>query len=239
MHDARMDLTDFVPSGNQAVDPALYEIENSALDRSGLMWTELVRLAPWQDRVLLDLGCGSGFWLPHYRDATEVIGVEPDSTLLDLARARPGGAQVLHGSAEHIPLPDDRIDVVHARFAYFFPHRDFDPAPGLVEVGRVLRPGGALVVIDNDTEDGEFADLIRASPWADSQGQDTYAREWWAGHGAITTPVLSSWEFDSRAELEAVLRLEFPRDVADGWLAAHPDRTHLSYGYLLHTWRQD
>lgn len=116
-----MDFTDFVRASNQGADPGLYEIENGAIDRSGLLWSELARLALWPGRVLLDLGCGSGFWLPRYRDAAEVIGVEPDASLLDLAGDRPGQAQVLHGSAEHIPLPDDSVDVVHARFAYFFP----------------------------------------------------------------------------------------------------------------------
>lgn len=144
-----MDFEDFVRSGNQAVDPALYEIENTAIDRHGVLWAALEDQAPWQGRVLLDLGCGSGFWLPRYQDAAEVIGVEPDTDLLDLARARPGGARVLHGSAEHIPLPNASVDVVHARFAYFFPHSDFDPTPGLVEVARVLTPAGRLIVIDN------------------------------------------------------------------------------------------
>ncbi|WP_238348488.1 class I SAM-dependent methyltransferase [Ornithinimicrobium pratense] len=231
-----MDFEDFIRAGNQGVDPALYEIENAAIDRRGLLWAALQRQGPWEGRVLLDLGCGSGFWLPRYEGAAEVIGVEPDANLLDLARARPGRARVLHGSAEHIPLADDSVDVVHARFAYFFPHHGFDPTPGLVEVGRVLKPGGRLVVIDNDTEEGEFASLLKASPWAASQGQDTYALHWWADKGARTTPVMSSWEFDTRADLEAVLHLEFPQDVADDWLHEHPDRTGLSYGNLLHTW---
>lgn len=234
-----MDLSDFVRSGNQGANPALYDVENAAMDRHGELWSALQELAPWQDRVLLDLGCGSGFWLPRYQDAAEVIGVEPDTSLLGLAGDQPGNARVLHGSAEHLPLPDASVDVVHARFAYFFPRQDFDPTPGLVEVGRVLRPGGSLVVIDNDTEHGEFAQLLRASPWAASQGQDTYASDWWRRKGGHTTAVMSSWEFDSRADLEAVLHLEFPDDVAGTWLRAHPDRTHLSYGYLLHTWTRD
>lgn len=233
-----MDFPDFIPSGNQAVDPQLYEIENRAIDRDGVMWHRLQRLARWRGRTLLDLGCGSGYWLPKYQDAAEVIGVEPDASLIGLARSRPGGANVLSGSAEQLPLPDASVDVVHARFAYFFPHPGFDPSAGLAEVGRVLRNGGSLVVIDNDTQNGEFADLLRASPWAEPQGQDTYAIAWWRERGAQTHPVMSSWQFDSRADLEAVLRLEFPAEVADAWLATHPDRTHLSYGYLLHHWQK-
>ena len=89
-------------------------------------------------------GLWSGFWLPRYREAAQVIGIEPDPHLLDLARDRTGTARVLHGSAEHIPLGDASVDVVHARFAYFFPHREFDPSPGLEEVRRVLTPEGAL-----------------------------------------------------------------------------------------------
>lgn len=234
-----MDFDDFIRSGNQAVYPALYEIENAAIDRHGVLWAALQDEAPWRGRVLLDLGCGSGFWLPHYQDAAEVIGVEPDLDLLDLAGARPGQARVLHGSAEHIPLADASVDVVHARFAYFFPYNDFDPTPGLIEVGRVLKPGGRLVVIDNDTEEGEFAQLLKASPWAATQGQDTYALDWWARKGAQSTPIMSSWEFDSRADLEAVLHLEFPKHIADDWLQEHPDRTGLSYGNLIHTWTND
>lgn len=99
---------------------------------------------------------------------------------------------MLYGSAEQIPLPEASVDVVHARFAYFFPHPRWDVRPGLDEVTRVLRPGGALVVIDNDTERGQFAELLRASTNAAAQGQDTYAREWWAGVGAETREVMSS-----------------------------------------------
>lgn len=206
------------------------------MDRDGLLWSALCLQAPWAERVLLDLGCGAGFWLPRYQDASHVLGVEPDESLLGLARARPGTARVIHGSAEHLPLPDGCVDVVHARFAYFFPHPEFDPSAGLNEVARVLRPGGRLAVIDNDTERGEFAELLKASPWAATQGQDTYARTWWADQGASTTAVMSSWQFEHREDLVAVLHLEFPATLAEEWLSNHPDRIHLSYGYLLHAW---
>ena len=192
--------------------------------------------APWAGRTLVDLGCGSGFWLPGYADeAAEVIGVEPDERLLPLARARDPRVRVLHGSAEHLPLPDAGADVVHARFAYFFPPgRD----RGLAEVMRILRPGGALVVVGNDMRHGEFADLLRRSPWAPELADGGPRDGWWARRGAERTEVLSDWRFESRTDFEAVLHLEFPAYVADPWLTRHPDALGLTYGYLLFTTRK-
>lgn len=69
-----------------------------------------------------------------------VIGVEPDPALLPDARARHGDATVRRGSAEHLPLPDGAVDVVHARFAYFFPSPSNNCDPGLAEVKRVRAP---------------------------------------------------------------------------------------------------
>jgi SAM-dependent methyltransferase len=192
--------------------------------------------APWAGKTLVDLGCGSGFWLPGYADeAAEVFGVEPDERLLPSARARDPRVRVLHGSAEHVPLPDASADVVHARFAYFFP-----PGcdAGLAEVMRVLRPGGALVVVGNDLRHGEFAELLRRSPWAPDLADGSPRDAWWSRRGAARTEVLSDWRFDSRADFEAVLRLEFPRSVADPWLARHPAALGLAYGYLLFTTRK-
>lgn len=231
-----MTLPDFVPSANQGVDPALYEIENEAMDPQGTLWKALQGAADWRNRTLVDLGCGSGYWLPKYAEAARIIGIEPDERLLDAARARTRAAEVLHGSAEQLPLADASVDVVHARFAYFFPSEGFDPSAGLKEVARVLRPGGRLVVIDNDHVLGEFATLLRASAPAAAQGRDSYPSTWWQEKGATTASVMSSWQFHQRSDLEGVLHLEFPADVSQEWLSSHPGRLDLSYGYLLHSW---
>jgi ubiquinone/menaquinone biosynthesis C-methylase UbiE len=192
-------------------------------------------LAPWAGRTLVDLGCGSGFWLPKYGDAAQLIGVEPDERLAAVARDRVArdrveGAKVLLGSAEHIPLPDASVDVVHARFAYFFPP---GVEAGFDEVMRVLRPGGSLVVVDNDLRHGEFAELVVGSAWAAPQGQASSTDEWWLARGARRTEVMSDWSFDSRDDLETVMRLELPGEIADRWLSEHPDRRHITYGYIL------
>ncbi len=228
------EFPDFHPAPNQGARPDLYELENQAIDPDGLVLDAMRSLAPWRGRTLVDLGCGSGYWLTGYAaEADQVIGVEPDPALLPLAAARDARAEVLHGSAEHIPLPDTSADVVHARFAYFWPpHCD----PGLAEVLRVLRPGGALVVVDNDHRHGEFAGLLRAADYTATDPPDV-TDAWWAQRGGDRTEVMSRWQFSSRADFESVLRLEFP-DVADAWLAEHPGALGLSYGYVLFTVRR-
>ena len=221
---------DFRPAPNQGARPDLYEVENQAIDPNGLVLAAMRALAPWAGRTLVDLGCGSGYWLPGYAaEAGAVIGIEPDPALVPLAAARDPRARVLPGSAEHLPLADASVDVVHARFAYFWPP---GCAPGLAEVRRVLRPGGSLVVVDNDQRAGEFAGLLRAAAYT-ALGQADVTDAWWAARGASRTEVMSRWQFSSRSDFEAVLRLEFPGGVADRWLADHPDALGLSYGYVL------
>ena len=237
---ARAAFPDWRFAPNIGGHPGVYEIENRALDPGGHLLAAMRRLAPWEGRRLVDLGCGTGFWLPGYaKEAARVTGVEPDPVLraraADRIRDLPH-AEVLPGSAERLPLPDRSVDVVHARFAYFWPP---GCAAGLAEVRRVLKPGGALVVVDNDHRAGEFAGLLRAAAEA-GQGYGDNADvtdAWWAERGASRTEVMSRWQFRSREDFEAVLGMEFPGGVADRWLAEHPGVTGLSYGYVLFTIR--
>jgi SAM-dependent methyltransferase len=214
--------------------PDIYEIENRALDPAGHVLTAMRQLASWDGRVLVDLGCGTGFWLPGYaRDAGRVIGIEPDPALRAKAAARVRGltgVQVLPGSAEHLPLADRSVHVVHARFAYFLaPGAD----AGLTEVLRVLRPGGSLVVVDNDRHWGQFADLLAAASSAPPATTSRAIDGWWRERGATRHAVRSEWCFETRADLESVLRIEFPDAVTDAWLARNPAATRLTYGYVL------
>ena len=135
---ARAAFPDWRFAPNVGGRPDVYEIENRGLDPSGHVLAAMRRLAPWDGRRLVDLGCGTGFWLPGYAvDAARVIGVEPDPALraraADRIRDLPR-AEVIPGSAERLPLPDRSVDVVHARFAYFL-------SPGIV-AGAAVRPGG-------------------------------------------------------------------------------------------------
>jgi ubiquinone/menaquinone biosynthesis C-methylase UbiE len=149
-----------------------------------------------------------------------VVGVEPHEPLATLARQRLyelclANASVLDGTAQRLPLADDSFDVVHARWAYFF-----GPGcePGLVEVERVLRPGGTAFVIDNDASRSTFGRWFRSA----MPSHDPVAVErFWARQGWSRERIDMRWSFGSRADFESVLRIEFSQTLADGILADH------------------
>ena len=243
---ARAAFPDWVFAPNIGGHPDIYETENRAIDPAGHVLAAMRRLAPWEGRTLVDLGCGTGFWLTGYaRDAARVIGIEPDPALRTRAaartRARPA-VEVMPGSAEHLPLADCSVDVVHARFAYFLAPGSHGADgkrgtgggdAGLAEVLRVLTPGGSLIVVDNDYRWGQFAELLAAASKASPQRAADDVDAWWRERGASRHEVRSRWSFASRADLAAVLSIEFPAAVARTWLARHPTETSLSYGYVL------
>jgi ubiquinone/menaquinone biosynthesis C-methylase UbiE len=188
-------------------------------------------VADWDGRVVLDVGCGSGFHLPRLAStASHVYGVEPHPGLVRLAARRTrslASVTVLAGTAQDLPLPDHSVDIVHARWAYFFgPGSE----PGLAELDRVLRRGGAAFVIDNDATRSTFGSWFRRG----YPGVDPLAVErFWSARGWRRTSVDVEWRFDSRADLEAVLRIEFAHDLADDILAEHEGN---SVDYAVNLW---
>lgn len=233
-----MTYGDFVRSGNLAADPALYERENEAIARDGRLDAALAEVADWAGRRLLDVGTGTGFWLPHYaRTAAGVVGVEPDPDLLSRAARRVeqlDGVTVRAGSAEHLGLDDGSVDVVHARFAYFFGE---GCERGLAQVRRVLADGGTFVVVDNDDGWGAFAQLLRAATTGNAGIDLDATARWWAAQGAVRVPVRAGWHARDSDELEALLRLEFPDDVVDAFLATRTPTARISYGCALYVVR--
>ena len=200
--------------------PDVYEVENRASDRAGVIDTTIEALHPLEGAVLLDVGCGSGFHLPRLAArGAQVVGIEPHLPLVELARARlaesGSAAAVLAGDAEHLPLADRSVDVVHARWAYFF---GAGSEPGLAEVERVLRPGGIVCVVDNDATRSTFgAWFRRAYPAYDPVA----VQRFWDRRGFTTERLTIHWTFDTREDLEAVVRIELPPGPAEAVLAEH------------------
>jgi SAM-dependent methyltransferase len=222
---------DAIPSPNIWHSPQVYEVENRAVDRAGAITDLMQCLGPWAGRDVLDIGCGTGFHLPFFAEtARSVTGIEPHPDLAAIARRRIrrlDDVHVLQASAASLPLPDASIDVMHARWAYFF-----GPGcePGLAELGRVMRPGGRAFVIDNDPTRSTFGSWFRRGyPDVDHVGTARF----WADQGWERHPVEMAWTFDSREDLEAVIGIEFAADVAEEILAGHEGT---SVDYAVNVW---
>lgn len=89
---------------------------------------------------VLDLAAGTGRLtrelLARFAD---VVAVEPDPEM----RAALDVGEALAGTAETIPLADENVDAVFVGEAFHW----FDADRAIVEIARVLRPRGGLVVI--------------------------------------------------------------------------------------------
>jgi SAM-dependent methyltransferase len=216
-------------------NPATYEIENLAFDRAGSVETAMRGIADWAGCSVLDIGCGTGFHLPRFAPAAaSVFGVEPHPPLAAIARRRVrrlDNVTVLEGAAAALPLPDSSIDVAHARWAYFF-----GPGcePGLVELDRVMRPGGTAFVIDNDPTRSTFGEWFRRGfPEVDPIAVEQF----WTGLGWERERLLVGWEFEGREDFGAVVQIELPTALAAEVLDEHLDATGVDYAVNL-WWRR-
>ena len=113
---------------------------------------------PYRRRVVarasgrvLEIGVGSGLNLPMYGEkATLIVGLDPSAKLLSMAcaaAARPAlSMELVEGSAEAIPLPDQSVDTVVSTWTLCtIP----DVARALAEMRRVLTPDGRLLFAEH------------------------------------------------------------------------------------------
>ena len=106
--------------------------------------------------ALLDVGCASGDFLAVAESAGfDAQGVEPEPT--SSARARRRGLRVTSATLEEASFEDATFDVV--TLFHVLEHMD-SPRAGLVEVRRILGPGG-LLAIETPTIDSVWFALMR------------------------------------------------------------------------------
>ena len=101
---------------------------------------------------VLEIGSGFGQWLIAFaREAGEVAGIEPHPGIRaeSLRKIRECGLEerisVQDASAEHIPFPDGRFDVVLCLGVFQFTRQNL----ALEEMHRVLKHGGSLALAVN------------------------------------------------------------------------------------------
>jgi ubiquinone/menaquinone biosynthesis C-methylase UbiE len=92
--------------------------------------------------AVLEAGCGTGLLLERTAGfAAEAWGFDLSAGMLGKARAR--GLSVVQGNLEHVPFPDERVDVVYS--FKVLAHVEHIQA-AIAELARVTRRGGYLLL---------------------------------------------------------------------------------------------
>lgn len=111
----------------------------------------LEALSPlWQDRVVLDVGCGTGFQtLQFARKAARVMSLDLSEGMVRKLRTKTrfsgmGRVECLCGDAANLPLRSGSVDFVSAYGDVIGHVPDFEAA--IAEMARVCRPGGAVTI---------------------------------------------------------------------------------------------
>jgi ubiquinone/menaquinone biosynthesis C-methylase UbiE len=125
--------------------PWLYDGLCAVLERTGLgAWRRW--LASGARGRTLDVGCGTGRGLPLYGADVRAIGLDPAWDSLCRARRRAPRVPLVQGNAEVLPFRAGTFDTVVASLVFC---SVAEPARGLAEVKRVLRPDGRLRMLEH------------------------------------------------------------------------------------------
>lgn len=128
------------------------------------LWSRLVGdifldwLAPTPGLRWIDVGCGNGAFterLVQLCAPAEAQGIDPSEAQIAYARTRPGAREASFrlGDAMALPFEPSRFDTaIMALVIFFVP----DPAKGVAEMARVVRPGGTVASYAWDMAGGGF-----------------------------------------------------------------------------------
>ncbi len=124
------------------------------------------------DARILDIGCGDGFHLKLLRKfgkpGWSLEGVDVDARAVEIASRH--GATIHQGAVEDIDLGENRYDVVYTiQTLEHVAH----PDRMLAAIHRLLKPGGRLVVVTDNTDSVDFG-LFKKRHW----GGYHFPRHW-------------------------------------------------------------
>jgi ubiquinone/menaquinone biosynthesis C-methylase UbiE len=175
--------------------------------------------------MVLEVGCGTGAQtvsLVARSSAAQLVSVDVSATSLDLARARvaaeapSANVRWLQADLFNMPFADEMFDHL---FVCFVIEHLADPGAALRSLGRLLRPGGTITVIEGDHGSAVFHPASAAAQATINCLIDLQAAA--GGDGLIgrrLQPLLSATGYDDvRVRPLTVYADETRPDLVDGF----------------------
>ena len=122
------------------------------LERVGLarMRRETISLLP-ENASILEIGCGAGANFEFYPKCRRAVSSELSIEMLQVAKGKRRGNHLIQADAQSLPFPADEFDAAFATLVFCsIP----DPAGAFLELRRVIRPCGRLVLLEHVRPDG-------------------------------------------------------------------------------------
>ncbi|MEM7371137.1 MAG: bifunctional demethylmenaquinone methyltransferase/2-methoxy-6-polyprenyl-1,4-benzoquinol methylase UbiE [Bacteroidota bacterium] len=133
-----------------------YDLLNRLLSLGiDMQWRKIAikRLQPYQPKLVVDIATGTGDFAVVARklQADKIIGIDISPEMLEVGKEkmkRKGLEDLVEmqiGDSEALQLADNTVDAITVGFGV----RNFENLPkGLSEIRRVLRPGGAVAILE-------------------------------------------------------------------------------------------
>ena len=114
---------------------------------------------------VLEVGCGTGAILSDLSTPAAIHGLDLDPVRLDEAQTHVPAAALVCGNALALPYPSGAFDITFCHYLLLWVR---DPLLALLEMKRVTRPGGSLLVLaepDYDSRVDKPYPLARLGRW--------------------------------------------------------------------------
>jgi len=124
-------------------------------------------------KTAADLGAGTGFITQELLERNlSVIAVDQSREMLKVLESKfglNGKLTCLQGDAYSLPLESGSVDYVMANM---FLHHIENPGRAIIEMARILKPGGKLVIADLDRHEHEFLRTEQFDVWLGFERRD-------------------------------------------------------------------
>lgn len=148
MNPVNVDATNTTRSRYQRLAP-MYDFMEAFPERRYLPWRKHLWSLVRGPRVL-EVGVGTGKNIEFYPPGLDITGIDLTPGMLERARKRSASfnreVDLLLGDVQCLDFPDNSFDTVVSTFVFCSVP---DPVQGLGEAGRVVRPGGQVLLLEH------------------------------------------------------------------------------------------